>query len=197
MTTPRPLSESELHGYADRRLAPDHAAEVEALLARDPEAAARVNAIRAQNAQLAQALDPWLAEPIPAFLLTSGNATRIPLAFEMVASGECDRRDARRRDSARLVRPRGVAREPGHADDVRARGGVLACDLCPRPGTSGRGFGAGRGSPRPLAHAPARRAKSPRPTSRDMDSRSSAAGSSRATRSPWRYSCTRARTSSG
>jgi anti-sigma factor RsiW len=71
MTTPRPLSESDLHGYADRRLAPDHAAEVEAALARDPEAAARVAAIRAQNAQLAQALDPWLAEPIPAHLLAA------------------------------------------------------------------------------------------------------------------------------
>lgn len=69
MTTPRPLSESELHGYADGRLAPEHAAEVEAVLARDPEAAARVAAIRAQNEQLAQALDPWLAEPIPARLL--------------------------------------------------------------------------------------------------------------------------------
>lgn len=69
MTTPRPLSESEVHGYADRRLAPDDAAEVEAALARDPEAAARVAAIRAQNEQLAQALDPWLAEPIPAQLL--------------------------------------------------------------------------------------------------------------------------------
>jgi anti-sigma factor RsiW len=71
MTTPRPLSESELHGYADGRLAPEHAAEVEALLARDPEAAARVAAIRAQNEQLAQLLDPWLAEPIPPFLLSA------------------------------------------------------------------------------------------------------------------------------
>ena len=69
MTTPRPLSESDLHGYADRTLAPDRAAEVEALLARDPEAAALVAAIRAQNEQLAQALDPCLAEPIPAQLL--------------------------------------------------------------------------------------------------------------------------------
>jgi anti-sigma factor RsiW len=74
MTTPRPLSESELHGYADRRLAPEHAAEVEALLARDPEAAARVAAIRAQNDQLAQALDPWLAEPIPARLLAAATS---------------------------------------------------------------------------------------------------------------------------
>ena len=69
MTTPRPLSESEVHGYADGRLASEHAAEVEALLARDPEAAARVAAIRAQNVHLAKALDPWLAEPIPAHLL--------------------------------------------------------------------------------------------------------------------------------
>ena len=71
MTPPRPLSESELHGFADRRLTPERAAEVEALLARDPEAAARVAAIRAQNEQLAQALDPWLAEPIPERLLAA------------------------------------------------------------------------------------------------------------------------------
>lgn len=69
MTTSRPLTESELHGYADRRLAPQHAAEVDAVLARVPEAAARVAEIRAQNEHLAQALDPWLEEPIPPRLL--------------------------------------------------------------------------------------------------------------------------------
>jgi anti-sigma factor RsiW len=82
MTTPRPLSESDLHGYADRTLAPDHAAEVEAALARDPEAAELVAAIRAQNEQLAQALDPWLAEPIPARLL----AAATPPAFRSRAA---------------------------------------------------------------------------------------------------------------
>lgn len=71
MTAHRPLNENELHGYADGRLAPEHAAEVEALLARDPEAAARVAAIRAQNEQLGQALAPWLAEPIPERLLNA------------------------------------------------------------------------------------------------------------------------------
>lgn len=71
MTPQRSLSETELHGYADRRLAPAHAAEVESLLAHDPEAAARVAEIRAQNEALAQALDPWLAEPIPERLLAA------------------------------------------------------------------------------------------------------------------------------
>jgi|SRR5688500_3150391 len=69
MVTPRPLSESDLHGYADGQLSPERTAEVEAGLARDPEATARVAEIRAQNTQLAQALDPWLAEPIPERLL--------------------------------------------------------------------------------------------------------------------------------
>ncbi len=71
MTPSFPLAESDLHAYADRRLAPDRAADVEAALARDPEAAARVAAIREQNEQFARVLDPWLAEPIPARLLAA------------------------------------------------------------------------------------------------------------------------------
>lgn len=71
MNPPRPLSESDLQACADRALSPTRAAKLEAALARDPEAAARVAEIRAQNERLSKALDPWLADPIPARLLAA------------------------------------------------------------------------------------------------------------------------------
>lgn len=74
MTTQRSVSEDELHGYADGRLAPERVEQVEAALARDSDAAARVAAIRAENEALRRTLDPWLAEPVPARLLAA--ATR-------------------------------------------------------------------------------------------------------------------------
>lgn len=74
MTPIPPLSEDDLHAYADRQLDGERAARIEAALAHDPEAAARVAAIRAQNAALAHALDPWLDEPIPPRLLRGASA---------------------------------------------------------------------------------------------------------------------------
>lgn len=65
------ISDNELYAYVDRQLKPEHAAAVEAVLARDATLAARVAEIRAQNAALTDALDPWLAEPIPARLLAA------------------------------------------------------------------------------------------------------------------------------
>ena len=67
--SPSALPEADLHAYADRQLAPERAGAVEAALAGDPALAARVAAIRAQNAALRDALDPILAEPIPERLL--------------------------------------------------------------------------------------------------------------------------------
>jgi anti-sigma factor RsiW len=64
-----PWSDADLGAYADGQLPRDRAAIVESVLARDPDAAASVAAIRAQNALLVQATDPWLAEPIPQHLL--------------------------------------------------------------------------------------------------------------------------------
>ena len=69
MTPSTPLSDTDLSAYADGQLSPERAAAVEAALARDPEAAARLHAIREQNRLLARALDPWLVEPIPQRLL--------------------------------------------------------------------------------------------------------------------------------
>jgi len=76
MTNPAPLLDDDLVAYADRQLAADRVAAVEAWLARDTEAAARVAAIRAQNAGLAAALDPWLSEPVPARLLEAAKPPR-------------------------------------------------------------------------------------------------------------------------
>jgi anti-sigma factor RsiW len=75
-----PISESDLGAYADRQLAPERIAALEAALARDPALAARVAEIRTQSASLRDALDPMLAEPVPEALL---DAARAPEARAM------------------------------------------------------------------------------------------------------------------
>ena len=62
---PSPLSDADLHAYADGQLAPDRLARVEAMVAGDPELVTRVREIRAQSAALRDALDPLLGEPLP------------------------------------------------------------------------------------------------------------------------------------
>lgn len=83
MTDPRrPVSDDELHAYADGALAGARAAEVEAWLAANPEAAERVRAWRDQNRALRALFDPVLDEPVPARLagtLARRNA-RLPAA---------------------------------------------------------------------------------------------------------------------
>jgi anti-sigma factor RsiW len=74
---PAALADFELHAYADGQLAPERVPAVEAILARDPALAARVADIRAQNAALRDALDPMLAEPIPARLLQAATPPRV------------------------------------------------------------------------------------------------------------------------
>ncbi|HVE51412.1 MAG TPA: anti-sigma factor [Casimicrobiaceae bacterium] len=69
MTNPSPLVDDDLVAYADRQLAPERVALVEAWIARDAQAAARVAEVRAQNAMLSEALDPVLVESIPRRLL--------------------------------------------------------------------------------------------------------------------------------
>jgi anti-sigma factor RsiW len=65
------LLDEELHAYADNQLSRERAEEVAAAVAREPALAARVAEIRRQNAQLRDALDPWLAEPLPQKLLAA------------------------------------------------------------------------------------------------------------------------------
>ena len=63
-----------MHAYVDGQLARERVAAVEAVVAANPELAARVGALRAQNAALRDALDPMLAEAIPEQLLKAASA---------------------------------------------------------------------------------------------------------------------------
>lgn len=71
---PAPLSDADVHAFVDGQLSPDRAERVAAAVASNPELAARVADIRHRNAQLRAALDPVLAEPIPARLLAAAEA---------------------------------------------------------------------------------------------------------------------------
>ncbi len=65
------IHDDDLHAYADEQLPPARAEEIGAAIARDPTLALRVAEIRRQNALLRDALDPWLAEPLPRKLLAA------------------------------------------------------------------------------------------------------------------------------
>src|SRR5436305_1076840 len=93
MSSNMPLSDDELHAYADNQLSRERASEVAATLAHDSALAARVAEIRRQNALLREALDPWLGEPLPRELLAAaaGSAARprlrwLPTALAVAAS---------------------------------------------------------------------------------------------------------------
>lgn len=88
-----PLSDDELHAYADNQLSRERASEVAATLAHESALAARVAEIRRHNALLREALDPWLGEPLPRALLAAaaGSTTRarlrwLPTALAVAAS---------------------------------------------------------------------------------------------------------------
>ena len=71
---PSPIPDADVHAYVDGQLAPARVAAFEAALASDAALAARVAGMRALNAALRDALDPVLAEPIPARLLAAASA---------------------------------------------------------------------------------------------------------------------------
>lgn len=64
-TNPLPVTDADVNAYVDGQLAPQRAPAVEDAMARDPALAARVAELRAQNAALRDALDPWLGEALP------------------------------------------------------------------------------------------------------------------------------------
>jgi len=64
----RPLTEEDLHGFVDGQLDPERRAEVERLIAAQPDLAQRAAADRRHRAALRAALAPMLAEPVPASL---------------------------------------------------------------------------------------------------------------------------------
>ena len=59
------MDEWALHAYADGELSPEQRAEVEALMARDPEAARKVADWKRQRELLRTAFDVVLDEPVP------------------------------------------------------------------------------------------------------------------------------------
>jgi anti-sigma factor RsiW len=65
------IPEADIQAFVDGQLAPGRTAVVETAILGDSELAARIAALRAQNAALRDALDPALAEPIPAHLLAA------------------------------------------------------------------------------------------------------------------------------
>ena len=77
------IHDDDLHAYADEQLPPARAEEIGAAIARDSALALRVAEIRRQNALLRDALDPWLAEPLPPKLLAAaaGRVRRSPPAW--------------------------------------------------------------------------------------------------------------------
>ncbi len=81
---PLPVTDADLDAYVDGQLLPSRVAAVEDALVRDPALAASVADARRRNADLRDALDPWLAEPIPDRLLaaasgpTTGPSARSP-----------------------------------------------------------------------------------------------------------------------
>jgi anti-sigma factor RsiW len=74
MTTP--ISEDDLHAYADGQLDAARLTQVESWLAAHPEHRAQVEAWRDQSAALHRAFDQVLGEPLPARLLPPANTPR-------------------------------------------------------------------------------------------------------------------------
>jgi anti-sigma factor RsiW len=71
---PLPVTNADLEAYVDGQLASSRLDLVEGALARDPALAARVADAKRRNADLHDALDPWLSEPIPERLLVAATA---------------------------------------------------------------------------------------------------------------------------
>jgi anti-sigma factor RsiW len=68
------VTDVDLNAYVDGQLAPDRAAAVEEAAARDPVLAAHLADLARQSADLRDALDPWLDEPIPERLIAAASA---------------------------------------------------------------------------------------------------------------------------
>jgi anti-sigma factor RsiW len=71
---PLPVTDADLNAYVDGQLAADRAAAVEDAIARDPDLASRVADFARQSADLRDAFDPWLGEPVPERLMAAATA---------------------------------------------------------------------------------------------------------------------------
>ena len=76
MSSALPLTDDDLNAFADNRLTGERARQIALVLEREPALAARVAEIRRLNTQLRDALDPWLAEPLPRALVTAAKPSR-------------------------------------------------------------------------------------------------------------------------
>ena len=85
MIEPGPPSEQDLHAYIDGRLEPAEAARVATYLARHPEAAALVEAYRAQIAGLHALYDKILDEPVPPAMLALVRRRRSAMTWRRIA----------------------------------------------------------------------------------------------------------------
>ena len=71
-----PVTDDDVHAYADGQIARQRAVQVVSMLEREPELAVRINDIRQQNARLRDVLDPWLAEALPSRLIDAATRPR-------------------------------------------------------------------------------------------------------------------------
>lgn len=76
MSSNLPLSDDDVHAYADGKLPEERKVILAAALEREPALAARVAAIRRQNVDLRDAFDSWLAEPLPRQLIAAAQPPR-------------------------------------------------------------------------------------------------------------------------
>lgn len=84
---PTPMTEADLHAYADGQLPAGRQAGVRAFLQDHPEARQQVDDWRAQNAALKAWLDPVLAEPLPLQMPLGATAARRAWPWRAVAAG--------------------------------------------------------------------------------------------------------------
>lgn len=82
-----PITEDDLHAYADGQLAPEQLMQVEAWLTTHSEHRAQIEQWRAQSMKLHRAFDRVLDEPVPARLLPAGNEPRWMDARKIAAIG--------------------------------------------------------------------------------------------------------------
>jgi anti-sigma factor RsiW len=73
-----PISDDDIHAYADGQLPPERRAAVERALADDASLAARAREIERQNAWLREGLDALLSEPLPKQLIDAARMPRRP-----------------------------------------------------------------------------------------------------------------------
>lgn len=86
MNTDHPVTESELHAYADGQLPAERGREVAAYLAGRPAEAQRVETYRAQKRELRALFDPVLDEPAPPRIVRAARP-RAPWYLQRFAAG--------------------------------------------------------------------------------------------------------------